>query len=182
MEDEEIKKWGRVRQCSLTWYTKSVKRKVMLHTILASIQKKSTTAVVLGFSYLVLVGLFKWQIKPPVSAVWYLTGGILGIYFLDIAETLFTLHPSPFRSIVFAIGFVMVSFFVVTSSGSFLATGLVFSLYLTLILWMVAQYQRDKNLDSWYTMIAGIISPSAQRWILIGFIIVFLIETFLFVR
>lgn len=153
-----------------------------MHNLLASIQKKSSRSVLIGFLYIVIVGLLKWHIQPPVSAVWYLMGGILGIYFLDIAETFFKLEPSPFRSIIFAIGFVMVSFFVVTSSGSFLATGLVFSLYLTLILWMVSQWQSEKNLNSWYTMIAGIISPSAQRWILIGFITVFFIETFLFVR
>ncbi len=106
----------------------------------------------------------------------------MGIYLLDIAEVFFHLVPSPFRSVVFAAAFVAMSFFVVTSSDSTLASGLVLSLYLTMILWQVGEWQIQGNVATWYRMIAGAVSIQAQRWILIGFVVLFFVETFIFIR
>lgn len=125
------------------------------------IKRKPPLFVVISVAYLVSVGFLKWQIQPPVWALAYLGGGMLGVYFLDIAEVFFNLVPSPFRTIAFQGLFVLVSFFVVTSSGSFLATGLVLSIYLTMLLRLSFEWKKPI--------------------VLVG-IAIFLLETLLFVR
>ncbi len=148
--------------------------------ILAIVKRKPPLFLILSLGYLILVGLLKWQIHPPIGAFLFLLGGAIGVYFLDGAEVFFALNPSPFRSIVFVGAFVIVSLFVSTSSGSLLAQGLVFSLYLTLILWQVGQWQYSGNLNDWYVMIATPVSVTVERWGLILFTLIFLIETALF--
>ncbi len=132
--------------------------------------------------YLIAAVFLKWYIRPPMAAAWFLAGGAIGIYFLDFAEAFFNLNPSPFRSIVFAALFSVVSFFVVTSSGSFVGSGLVLSLYLSLIMWQLGEWRLKGNLNTWYTMVAGPVTIRAQQWGMVLFIVVFCIETFLFIR
>lgn len=146
------------------------------------IRKKPLFFVVSAFVYLIIVVFLKWQIHPTFATLWFSIGGIIGIYFLDIAESFLRLSPSPFRTIVFTAGFVLVSFFVVTSSGSALAAGLVVSLYLNLLFWQIGEWRIVHNVDSWYRMVAGPVRRETQQWILVGFIIFFLIETYVFIR
>ncbi len=146
------------------------------------IRRKPPFFLLVSLAYLLLAVFLKWNVHVPWDALWFLAGGIIGVYFLDVAEVFFQLSPSPFRSVVFAAAFVLVSFFVVTSSGSSLASGLVLSLYLTLVLWQTGQWQLDHNLNDWYRMVAGTVTVRMQRWILTGFVFLFLVETFLFVR
>lgn len=145
------------------------------------ILKKPPLFLVVSLAYLALIAFLKWGISPPIDALYYGGGALLGIFFLDIAEVFFNLSPSPFRSIVFAVGFAIVSFFVVSSSDSLVGKGLVLSLYLTLLLWQLGEWQLRGNLESWYRMIAGSVSVQAQQWLLIGFVVLFLVETYLFV-
>lgn len=146
------------------------------------IQKKPSFFLVLSFVYLILVGLLKWFIHPPIGAVWYLVGGFVGIYFLDVAEVFFHLVPSPFRSILFTATFVIVAFFVVTSSGSLIASGMVLTIFLTLILWQVGEWRMRGNLDMWYQMISGPVSSRIQRRLLILTVVLFCIVTVYFIR
>lgn len=146
------------------------------------IKRKPLFFLIGSLVYLVLVGFLKWNFSPTADALLFLVGGLLGVYFLDIAEVFFELSPSPFRSMVFVGAFVVVSLFVVTSAGSPLASGLVLSLYLSLVLWQVGQWQIQGNLNDWYRMIAVPVDLSRQRIILIVFALVFLAETFLFIR
>ena len=97
------------------------------------ILKKPPLFLVVSLVYLALIGFLKWGIQPPVDAIYYAGGALLGIFFLDIAEVFFNLAPSPFRSIVFVAGFAVVSFFVISSSDSLLGKGLVLSFYLIIL-------------------------------------------------
>ncbi len=153
-----------------------------MNKIFEIIRKKPTLFILISVAYLLVVGLLKWRFKPPVESLVYLGGGFLGVYFLDFAEAFFNLTPSPFRTILFAGLFTAVSFFVVTSSGSLLATGLVLSLYLTIVLWLVGEWRVAGSLNSWYRMVAGSVSPQVQRWVLVAFVALFLLETYMFVR
>lgn len=146
------------------------------------IKKKSVLFLALSVGYALGVGVLKWGIAWPPQAALYFSGAILGVYFLDGAEVFFNLKPSPFRGVVFAAAFTVVSFFIVTSSGSFVGSGLVLSLFLSLILWQVGELQIAGNLNNWYRMVAGPVSLSMQRWILFVFIAFFVLETFLFTR
>lgn len=154
----------------------------IMNKIIEIIKKKPVLFLAVSVGYALGVGVLKWGIAWPPQAALYFGGAILGVYFLDGAEVFFNLNPSPFRSVVFVAGFDVVSFFIVTSSGSFVASGLVLSLYLSLILWQVGELQIAGNLNSWYRMVAGPVSLSVQRWILFVFIAFFVLETFLFIR
>jgi hypothetical protein len=146
------------------------------------INKKPAEFLILSFIYLILTGFLKWFIHPPIGALWYLAGGFAGIYFLDVAEVFFNLQPSPFRTILFSFVFAVAAFFIVTSSGSILASGLVLSIFFTLVLWQVGEWQIQKNLTSWYRMIAGQTPVPVQRWVLIVYLVAFLVVTFYFIR
>lgn len=146
------------------------------------IQKKPLLFFLASLLYIVVIGLLRWGISPPLEAVWFVIGGVIGVYFLDIAEVAFDVYPSPFRSIVFAVLFAAVSLFVITSATTTLAQGLVLSLYLTMTLWQIGELKVVGHLNSWYRMVTGPVDIKTQRWILVAFVSMFLVETFLFIK
>lgn len=146
------------------------------------IRRKPLFFLVVSLVYLVLTAGIKWNVAPQWGTVWFILGGLFGVYFLDMAEVFFRLTPSPFRSILFVGAFALVSLFVTSSSGSYIASGLVLSVFLTLLLWQVGQWQMQGNLTDWYRMVAGTVKLSVQRWILFATIALFILETFLFLR
>jgi len=138
--------------------------------------------VLLIFSYILILGILKWRFTPDLTTVYYLAGGLFGVFFMDIADLIFTIHPSPFRSIIFVILFSVVSFFIVTSSGSMFAIGLVLSLYFTLLLLAAEEWQASGNLDVWYSLVKGPPGVKMQQVTVIGIALVLVIETLIFIR
>lgn len=153
-----------------------------MEKIIQAIQKKSSVDALVAVVYLALVGFLKWRLIPSIDGLLFFTGGVLGIYLLEIVELWLHLIPSPFRSIVFAVGLMMVSFFVITSTASLLGSGLVLSLLLTIALWQMQEWRSRGNLNQWYTMINGKVASNVQQLLSGGFILLFLVETFLFLR
>jgi len=150
--------------------------------IKAILKAKPRWIVLLIFSYILILGVLRWRLSPDLSTVFYLLGGLAGVYFMDFADLVFDIHPSPFRSIVFILFFGVVSFFIVTSSGSMFATGLVLSLYFTLFLLQAEEWQEFKNLNSWYTLVKEAPSVKMQQWIVLGTALLLVIETLIFIR
>jgi hypothetical protein len=148
----------------------------------AIIQAKPKWVVLLIFAYSVILGVLKWRLAPDISTVYYLVGGLAGVYFMDLADLVFDVKPSPFRSIIFVILFGAVSFFVVSSSGSMFATGLVLSLYFTLLLLQAEEWQEYRNLNTWYTLVKAPPSAKTQQWIVLGSALLLVIETLIFIR
>ncbi len=146
------------------------------------IKRKPTVFIVVSVVYLLITAILKWTIHPNIDTILYIIGGILGVFFLDIAEIFFDLNPSPFRGMLFFFSFIAVCFFIVTSSGSALASGLVLSLYLTMLLWQIGQWRLSGDLSSWYSMIAVPVDRKTQKQILIGLCICFGLLSFLFIR
>jgi hypothetical protein len=146
------------------------------------IRNKPRIFILISVIYLVALALGKWRIHPSGDTAWFLAGGVIGIYFLDGAELFFHLTPSPFRSVVFMALFTIVGLFVVTSSGSTLASGLVLSLYLQMILWQVGELRVTGNLTSWYRMMAVPVALKTQQIILFLFSVLFLLETYFFIQ
>lgn len=144
-------------------------------------QKPKVFLFVTG-AYLLSVVLWKWLLHPSFDAVWFVVGGGIGIYFLDAAEQFFALNPSPFRSVVFQALFAVVAFFVVTSSTGTIGSGLVLSLFLQMILGQIGEWRVAGNLDRWYRMVAGSVDSRTERVILVVSVIVFLVETYIFIR
>lgn len=146
------------------------------------IRRKSAIFLAYSLAYLAVVALGKWALSPSWDIVWFMSGGLLGVYFLDAAELFFALSPSPFRSIVFLTLFVIVGFFVVSSGGSVFASALVLSLYAQLLFWQVGQWRLTGTVSSWYSMVAGPVSLLVQRNILIGLVALFMFLTYIFIR
>jgi len=63
-----------------------------------------------------------------------------------------------------------------------LASGLVLSLYLALVLAAIGEWQVRGNLTSWYQMIEGPVDQNIQRWGMVLFVVLFIVETYLFIR
>lgn len=146
------------------------------------IKKKPLLFLVTSAAYLVIVSLFKWGIHPTLDTAWFIIGGFIGIYFLDVAEDFFDLRSSPFRSVLFMGVYAIVSFFITTSSSIALARGLVLSLFLQLLLWQVGEWRLTGSDASWYRLVADAVPKRTQEWILFGFVVLFIIETYLFIR
>ncbi len=146
------------------------------------IRAKPQWVTLLITSYILIIGVLKWRLSPDLSTVAFLLGGIVGIYFMDMADAVFMIHPSPFKSIVFTFLFAAVSFFVVTSSGSRFAAGLVLSLYFTLLLAQADEWQQRGNLNRWYTLIRGTPSVRMQQWIILGTALFLAGEILVFIR
>lgn len=153
-----------------------------LEKIKVIFQRKPVMFLGISFGYLLLLSFAKWGIHPTWGTVLFLIGGLIGVYFLDIAEVFFALSPSPFRSILFTGAFILVALFIVTSSGSTLATGLVLSMYLSLVLWQIGEWSVVGNLNSWYRMIAVPVEFRFQKMVLVAFVVLFIFETVLFLR
>ena len=153
-----------------------------MNIFLDIVKKKSPFFVLCTGIYFILLILLHWHLSFSWNILWFCIGGAIGIYFLDAAEVVFHVAPSPFRTIVFMGLFAVVSFFIVTSSGIILATGLVLSLYLTQLLWQYGEWITTKNLDRWYQMLADPVKPKTQcmiMWILIAF---FVLQSVMFIR
>lgn len=132
--------------------------------------------------YIVILGFLHWKLTPDITILYYLFGGLLGIYFMDIADLLFDIKPSPFHSVVFVALFAAVSFFVVTSSGNVFAIGVVLSLFFNLIYAQAREWMTRHDLSSWFTMVATPVSPQGQLWIMIATATILVFESIIFVR
>ncbi len=146
------------------------------------ILRKPQIFLIISLAYLVIVGILKWQIAHPWDMLLFVLGGAFGVYFLDAAEVFFAVSPSPFRSVFFLVLYTLVSFFVVSSSASAFAGGLVLSLYLQLILWQWGEWRISGNLHHWYRMINAPVTLSVQKTVLSGFIMLFILQTYFFLR
>ncbi|MFZ5534737.1 MAG: hypothetical protein ACOY3M_01115 [Patescibacteria group bacterium] len=153
-----------------------------MENIKIMIRQKPRIFIYITAGYLLLAGLLRWATAPSLDALWFFVGGAIGLFFLDAAEVFFALSPSPFRSIVFGALFAVVAFFVVTSSTGTIGSGLVLSVFLQMLLWQIGEYRVHGNINSWFRMVADPVPPPTQRMILIIAAIIFIIESYLFVR
>ncbi len=155
---------------------------IRMERIYALIRAKPRLYLYVSLAYVLFIIILKWALHPSFDALWFIIGGVLGVYFLDAAEMFFALEPSPFRSVVFGALFAVVSFFVVSSSTSAIGGGLVLSLYLQMLLRQYGEWRLTGNLNSWFSMVAGPVPVRTQRTILIVSVVIFLLETYIFIR
>lgn len=146
------------------------------------LHRKPRLLLVISVVYLCIIMILKWWVAPTWARVWFLGGGLLGVYLLDIVESFVALSPSPFRSVIFLALYLVVSFFVVSSGGSEFGSGMVLAVYIQLLLWQIGQWRLQGNLSSWYHMVAGPVAVSVQRSMLILFGVLLLLESYIFIR
>jgi hypothetical protein len=146
------------------------------------LRRKPFVYLVVPLVYFVIAGFLKWTIHPTWITLFFALGALMGIYFLDIAEAFVKITPSPFRSVVFFGLLAVVMLFIVSSSGSAFATGLVLTVYLTVLLWFGREFAKDGNISVWFTQLADPLSTMTQRILLGIFIAVFVLASVIFVR
>jgi hypothetical protein len=144
--------------------------------------KKPLFFIFITVIYFIAVSVIKWQLKPNSNTLVLFIGAAVGLYLIDAAEAFVNINPSPFRGLVFIAGFIIVSFFIISSSGSFLGTGLVLSIFITMILWQMGELKITSNLNNWYRTEEGPLPLKSQYTMLIIFWSVFILETLLFIR
>jgi len=147
-----------------------------------------TTAV-----YLLILVILRWQLHPGLEIIFFLAGGLLGVYFLDLAEAIFkfntsnqpsdqpTSSRSSFKNVLFQGAFVFLALFVITSSGSLFGAGMILAMYLGMLISQYHQLMATGNLNSWFWPIKTEITVANQKiylGILAGF---FLLLNLLFI-
>jgi hypothetical protein len=150
--------------------------------VLLVIRRKPRLFFFIIGTYLLLTVFSRWKLDLKPEIFFYLAGGIIGTFVLDLAEEFFQLHPSPFRSVLFIFAFIPVSFFIVTSSGSFFASGIVMAIHLTLLIWQAGELRIRGNLESWYRLIAALPPIMNQRLVLAGQAVLLLVLAIIFSR
>lgn len=146
------------------------------------IRRKPQIFLIISLVYIFITGILKWHTSFVWDMVWFLLGGLLGVYFLDAAELFFAVSPSPFRSIFFMALYSIVGFFVVSSSANGFGSGVVLIVYLQLLLWQYGQWKVQGNLDSWFRVPTGSVPIVTQRAALLAFVGVLLLQTYFFIR
>jgi hypothetical protein len=153
-----------------------------MNEIKAIIRRKPLYVSVLSLVFTVGLILIKWNIHPTVVTLLFFGGAVIGYFMLDFAEVFLKLTPSPFESVIFCAGFTAVSLFIITSSGSAVASGLVLIMYLTLIVRLIHYWKQNGNLNNWFQMLSDPIPQKNQLYILIIFIFIFCLESFIYLR
>ena len=146
------------------------------------IRRKPRIFLIISLVFLLISGVLKWHTSFVWVMVWYLLGGVAGVYFMDAAELFFAVSPSPFRSIFFVSLYSIVGFFVVSSSANAFGSGVVLIVYLQLLLWMYGQWKIQGNIDTWFRASSGSVPIPTQRVAVTIFIAVFLMQTYFFIR
>lgn len=146
------------------------------------LKRKSRLYLVSAALFTASLILIKWNLHPDWSILGFVLGSVVGVYFLDFAEHFFKLNPSPFRSIIFQTLFLVVAFFIITSAGSFLASGLVLNFYLQLVLLEVGEWQLTGNVHNWYRLLPDHISDKSEKIGALAFATSFLVVSFFFLR
>jgi len=151
--------------------------------------RKKPILLIISLVYLLSLTLFHWGIKPSLEILFFLAGGALGVYFLDLADLIFKMSafdntqakPSPFRNVLFQSPLAVLSLFVLTSSGSLFGTGLVLTLFLGILIDQREELGQSNSLQSWFSVIKTEILASTQKlyfWVMVG---IFIFLSFLFI-
>lgn len=120
--------------------------------ILNKILKKPPLFVLFPIGLLFILLILQWQLSFPFESFWFFIGGVIGIYILDVAEELFNVHPSPFRSVFFLLLLSIVTFYVISSTREFLAIGMCLFVLLEVLMVYINQWRSRQSLDQWYSM------------------------------
>lgn len=103
-----------------------------------------------SIAYFLLTVLLRWQLHPDLTILLYLLGSLIGLHLLEVLEVIFGETDSPFRTVFTQAVLTFVTFFVITSSGSQLGSGVVLFMNLRFFYLQFEEYSRTKSLTSWF--------------------------------
>lgn len=148
--------------------------------IIDEIKKKERELIITGV-YLLIIVLLHWRLKISFDIVYFVAGGIIGVYFLDLADMVFKINPSPYRNVFFQAAFIIMTLFVITSSGSLFGAGLVFSIYLSMIMSQWLEIKKSGRIDGWFALVKTPIASSSQITYLCVISVIFVLLNLLFI-
>lgn len=151
-------------------------------TIRTIIAKKSAYILLLTIGYLAVLAAMKWGMHINVAMLWFLMGGIVGIYLFDAAEVVFAVQPSPFRSIVFVLAFFVVALFALSSSVNMFGKGMIMTLLFTIVLWQSGELKATGTLDRWYSMVQKPVGVRLQKQLYGVLLVATCVLSLLFIR
>lgn len=120
------------------------------------------------------LNILRWEL------LLFLAGGILGVYFLDLAEMIIKQEKSPFKNVLFQAILAPFTLFMVTSSGSLFGSGLTLSIFLSLLFGQWREFKKTGSLDSWFWIIKTKFSAPNQRYYLLVVSGIFIFLSLLF--
>lgn len=143
--------------------------------------KKQYLPLLITVFYLIFLIIFHWGFKVKPEILLFLAGGILGVYFLDLADVLFKISPSPFKNVLFQAIFVPFSLFVLTSSGSLFGTGLVLLIFGNMLLSQWQEFAKNGNIGSWFWIVKKEFDISTQQLYFAVMVGIFVLLSLLFI-
>ncbi len=149
--------------------------------LLKVLRSKKPVTLFIGIAFLLITAGVRFRTGVSLDIVWYIAGGMLGIFGRDGADAFFRLTPSPFGSLVFFVTFSVVSFFVVSSATGLFGSGFVLLMYLDMLISDTEAMNRGA-LESFSMMLKDQLSFSVIRLFLIGLLVFFSVQTVIFVR
>jgi hypothetical protein len=126
-------------------------------------RRTSLLLLIITVSYLLFLTILRWKTNLDWRILFFLGGGILGVYFLDLADILFKISPSPFKNVLFQAIFVPFSLFVLTSSGSLFGAGLIFSIFLSMLFGQWQEFGKSGNISNWFWIVKVDFPPKTQQ-------------------
>lgn len=100
--------------------------------------------------YAVVMVFLKWGTELTFDAVFLVVGILIGLVLLDVVDSLFPSAKPLLHSVVGAVIIGIAGFFVVTSSGSILGSGVVLSLLLRVLSEQITEYMATGQIMSWF--------------------------------
>lgn len=131
--------------------------------------------------------LFHWLLKFDWGILWYAIGAGIGLHLFELTEQFILANnqppqglsvPSSLRNNMVQLLVVIVTLFVISSTGSKIGAGIVLLLNLRLLDLQYDEYKKTGQLASWFTSTTA---KTSQQWYLYSMGFLFLLETLLFV-
>lgn len=132
--------------------------------------------------YIIFTSLLRFKFSFPFNLFLFWGGGLFGIYFLEIFEKTLKITPSPFKNVLFEGVFALFSFFVISSTNSFFGAGLVLILFLNLLFEKWQSFRKKGEILSWFWPARVKPKSSGQKVYFWLMVLIFFLETLLFVK
>jgi hypothetical protein len=111
-------------------------------------------AYILALGFFLATVVLHWRLQISVGILWYALGALIGLHVFDILEKWVVAgsgRPSPLRNVAVQIIISVLSIFILTSTGSWIGSGVVLFLNLRLLLLQQEQFNQTGTLTPWFS-------------------------------
>jgi hypothetical protein len=144
--------------------------------------KKPPVIVISCVLYIIIIAVLKSKFNLSIAPLLFVLGGLIGIYLVDIAEAFVKVEPSPFKTPLFDYAFIVLSFFVISSTGSTLASGIVISIFINIIFNHLQTGNSNQLADMSVKPTFGPLPRDGSKNFFALLVLIFFIETAFLVR